>query len=731
MNTPTRNTPSSRIALTLILVFAVVFSTGSPVAADILYLNEGEEHTGKLIRIDRNTVTFDEIGSGQLQLPAASVTNVLLSTLRKGDEIQNIASLTDPLAIGVLSDLPDPASYPNSDFITLFRQRRFIIKPDGSFDLERREMVQILKEPGLGKADQATYYMADREKVELLWGHTYAPDGRVFHITDDTVSDEGIFSSTPEYDKLRKLKFGLKKVDLGSVIDVAWKLTATAPTSLRPMLIDDMYGEREPTVHDELTVQFPENVPLRKTLMNWTGDNLPAFTELSDPVAKTRTWTWTFKDMKGFTPEADMPPMSRIFPRIMMYVEADWSDLAVDFSRALRAAAPTPALLDAFIAETGAASAPNDLAKAAAVYDKLLRRVRFLGIGCPAAGGVEPVKIDVALQKRYGNSLARVTLLHAALARLGIESHVGFMQAWNVDGIKREIPSFGQAVSAILKLEIDGRTFYAACDNDYLPLGIVDTDAQGTTACFLNASGTGFVFDHLPEGGSDNRNDRYIYVQLDANGSMDVRDVRTIHGPAQASLRSLKAAKEKEKQNFAEQMVKRVHPKAKLSGFAMSNLDDLNAPVSLTLQYRIPDGAVKASEHLMAFRNHWISYNARSAGLATRTYPLDYFSTEETVNTVVFELPEGFGWVPWNRDYNWNCGCLSYESTLTQHLQTLQFTDRFRVTRKTYPPAAEYRHYRGCLQIMSELAKQWLIIERKPLAQPGGLKGPLAPDPQG
>ena len=142
----------------LLLMITVVLCTFVPAAADILYLNEGEEHTGKLLTIDRDTVTFDELGSGVLKLPAASVTNVLLSTLRKGDEIQTIASLTDPVAIGVLSDLPSPASYPNSDFVTLFRQRRFTVRPDGSFDLERREIVQILKEPGLGKADQAAFY---------------------------------------------------------------------------------------------------------------------------------------------------------------------------------------------------------------------------------------------------------------------------------------------------------------------------------------------------------------------------------------------------------------------------------------------------------------------------------------------------------------------------------------------------------------------------------------------
>ncbi|HEY9071505.1 MAG TPA: hypothetical protein VIV61_14695, partial [Candidatus Ozemobacteraceae bacterium] len=377
------------------------------------------------------------------------------------------------------------------------------------------------------------------------------------------------------------------------------------------------------------------------------------------------------------------------------------------------------------------ASCGSALERASILYDRLLRRVRFLAISCSAVGGIDPVPLDVALTKRYGNSLARVSLLHAALDRIGIPSRIGFMQGWNTGGIREDIPNAGQAVSAILKIEADGRTVYTACDNDYLPFGMLDVDAQGTTACFLNASGTAFQFETIPEGGAGNRSERDVFVKITDDGAMDVREVRRMHGPSQASLRGLKAAKERERQNFAEQLVKRVHPKAQMTGYALSRLDDLNAPVTLTLQYRITDGVVRASDELMAFRNHWVTYNSRSAGLAMRTYPLDYYATEESVNSVVFELPDGFRWVPWNRDYHWNCGCLVYESTLEQQRQTLLFTDRFRVFRKTYPPAAEYLHYRGCLQQMAELSKQWLIIERAPVAAPDGLPGPVMPDPQG
>ncbi|HEY9069847.1 MAG TPA: DUF3857 domain-containing protein, partial [Candidatus Ozemobacteraceae bacterium] len=348
---------------TLFFFLAALLAAVCPLPADVVYLNEGEEHTGRLVGIRDHTVVFDEIGSGQVTLPTASVTSILLTTLRQGDEVHTIASVTDPVAADILATLPAPASYPDADFLTLYRQRRFRINPDGSYELVRREIVQILKEPGLGKADQAAYYMADREAVKLLWGHTYAPDGRVHHLTDDTMSDEGIFSATPEYDRLRKLKFGLKNVDLGSVVDIAWSLTASAPTPLRPMLIDDMYGEREPTLHDELVIVFPDGYPLKKAELNWTGDPLPRFSETTDSAARTRTWSWTYKNTKGYIPESDMPPASRLFPRVMVWRDARWDDLAIEFAAALEKAAPSPALLDAFIAESEAASTTTDPAQ--------------------------------------------------------------------------------------------------------------------------------------------------------------------------------------------------------------------------------------------------------------------------------------------------------------------------------------------------------------------------------
>ncbi len=712
-------------ALVGVLVLLGGLLAAMPAGADILYLNEGEEHVGRLKSVTADLIGFTEIDGREMTWPASAVAHILLSQVRPGDEHDRVEKLTDPLAVAILKRLPEASEFPDADFVTLFRNRTFTFQPDGSVVFERRIIIRVFKEPGLEMANMARYYMAEREKFELLFAHTYAPDGHVYHLTDDAISEEALYSSTPEYDKLRKTKFALKKVDLGSVIDVALRITTRPPDALHPYLIDTVFGEREPVLREECVVRFPKDREMVVENLHWDGPNLPTFTDQVDPDGKTRVLTWTFRDPKGFIPEANMPSTSRVFPRTWVYPRDDWARLGKEFASALAQAAPSPGLLEAFIEETGAKPTDSTAEKVRKVHAAILKKIRLLPISFFDLGGVAPLPVDVALQKRYGNNQARVCLAHFALKKLGVPSEVGLTSFWNADEIRVETPNLGQAIYAVLRVEIDGRPFYTSLDSDYLPFGHLPTAFQGARAIFVR-NGT-FVAEVLPEGGANNQAWRTVFAKLEADGSLEVTEIRRPRGPGEISLRTLRAAKAQEKVNFAQKSVKRVHPKAVLTGFTLSDLDDLQKPVALTLRYRIPEAAIKASDRLLAFKNLWVNYSAGSASLASRTWPLEYWATEESVNSVLIELPEGFRWVPWNKDYVWDSGWLSYRSTLDRQGNMLQFADRFAVERKSFPPGELYEHYRGCLLVMANLAKQWIIVEREDPATEAGAETGQAP----
>jgi hypothetical protein len=91
---------------------------------------------------------------------------------------------------------------------------------------------------------------------------------------------------------------------------------------------------------------------------------------------------------------------------------------------------------------------------------------------------------------------------------------------------------------------------------------------------------------------------------------------------------------------------------------------------------------------------------------------MQYWATEENSQTIVFELPKGFSWVPWDRQFNYSSGLISFSSNMNQHENQLIYADRFVAREDEFIDDSQYNNYRNCILTMSELANQWIIIER-------------------
>ncbi len=723
--------------------------------ADVLYFNQGEELTGRLLGVSGDTLTFQEIGKAPVTWPTATVAHVLVSTLREGDEIDEVAKLTDGELKNLIAQAPGLERFPNSDSLTLRRERRFTFAADGSVVYRRRVLKKVLKEPGQGEANLSIYYFRDREEVKIVHAHTYAPDGRIHHLTDDALADEAIFESTPEYDKLRRIKFAMKKVDLGAVIDVCHEIKTKYYGPLLPFLIDFTFREREPVLVERLEIVAPKSLALHREFRRGGLPYAPKFTQRDDGDRVVLTWEAT--NLPETVPEQNMPAYDRIFPRVLVSAQRDWASVGQAWAEAERKArqgseAAIEAALRAALSESVATGAETRIARsekqtARVLYEWVLKNVRLDG-GSPADCTFEPVPVTTTLQKRYGNNQARLVVLQALLAKAGIGARFGFTRPWSEEDVASAVPELGQYSEAILEICCDGVTKYCMCVNDHISFGILSSGYQGGAAIFIDAAGKP-EFTMLPETtDDDNLLDRLVNVEVGDDGSMKVRDVRQFAGPYESGLRPLRASKEKELKIWAQRQVRAVHPKAELLDFAIVDPTDLAAPLLLTLEYRIPDAALRASDQLMAFRNYWVGYSASSISLASRTYPMQYGITERNSNTVIFRMPSGFRWVPWGQKFQYDSGDVRYTSAMKENGSLLVFTDRFQSWRKYYPDAVSYDRYRGCITTMSDLSKQWIVLERA-AGSPGTTVAPMptvppatvpasepvrheaAPDPQG
>ncbi len=706
----------------IIKLFILIALLSATCHADVLYLNEGEEITGRLKAIKDGVVFFTLISGEEKEIEQGKVAHILISKIRKGDEIKKVSEINDPIVQNILNNLPDPADFPDADYITLLRRNEFKFTSAGERILNVREIIQVLKEPGLDQANTSIYFFAEDEECELTYAHTYSADGNVYHITDDAVSLESLRSGTPEYARLKKLKLAMKKVDIGSIIDYSYTRKLSGIDAINPRVTSYSFGEREPILKEEFVVISDKSIELQKHQYQWS-DTVKFNESIKD---QELVWEWTFSDLKGYIPEQNMLPGKRIFPRVVVYQAYPWQETAEKLSAAYEAARPEEKSLHDLIAKAGINQEMSQLEKASALYETINKEIRDVGVSVSQMGGFAPVSTQITLNKKYGNTQNCLALFHFALQAVGIDSMPGFCSDKREIVTVKEHASLAHTDYAVIKVIADGQTFYSDGGSIYRPFGTISTGLQGADACFLDVAKKAFSFDQLPKTTFDwNRYERNVLVKIKESGDMQVSEIIHFRGPYEAGIRELKSIKDQEKRNYAEKRVKNVHPNAVLESFGFSAMENLISPAVLTLRYKIPAAAQKAANNIMTFTNFWVNYQSSSASLSKRKYPMQYWATEENSQTIVFELPKGFSWVPWDRQFNYSSGLISFSSNMNQHENQLIYADRFVAREDEFIDDSQYNNYRNCILTMSELANQWIIIER--LEEPVSLPAASSP----
>lgn len=694
----------------LLLIISFICAVNS-LKADVLFLNEGEEFIGNLKKIDENNIGFQKLNATDTEtFNIKDVAHILISKNRTGDEISSIDQVNDPIALKILKNLPNPADYADSDYITLYCHMDYEFISETEMLCKTREIIQILKEPGLDCANNSFYYNVDNTDCQIEFAHTYTPTGKVNHLTDDALSDESLLNTTPEYAKIKKLKMAMKNVDLGSIIDysVIKRIKNIGP--LNPKVIRNTFGEREPVLHEELTFSFPKNMKFNKLQMQW-DNNAPVFTDKSDE--NKTVWNWVFVDKKGYIEEQNMLPTYRIFPRVVIYNEYDRNQTAELLTNAYKESIPDENKLNEFISKAEISDSDTEYEKVCKIYNFLNKEINTLGIDPDDMGSFKPVSANITIDKKYANEQAFLALMHLMLNKIKIKSYIGFTESKREKVTYKENANLNFATTSILKVVIDGQPFYTGSGSIYTPFSVIPPFIQGSYATFLDEDKKEFFGEELPKQTLDwNTFNKIIHVKILADGSMDVNETTVFKGPYESNIRELKSIKEKEKSNYAERRVKSVHPNAILNSYGFTDMADLSAPAVYNISYHIPEAAQKASDKIMSFTNYWVNYNSSSASLAKRKYPMKYWGTEHHAKTIVFELPEGFNWVKWDKQYKYITPAISFTSNLSQNNRQLIYSDVFESNVDEFLDDESYQKYRQCILTMSELANQWIIIEK-------------------
>jgi len=241
---------------TFTLFSLAMMALASVAHSDTLYLQDGEQHLGRLKSMTADSVVF-EGRDGVKTWPKSEVSRIQLQRTRKYDDVETVDQITDPDLKACLEKQPTEQEYPADGSVTLFARHTFDLTTPGVVKDTVRTITKILRQRGEDAGSNNAWYFEDTDLPEIDFALTITPDGRVLHLSDDAVKSESIYAQLPMYRRLSRLRFACKEPRPGSVLDVQYTVIRKRPGGLEPFYSEEFFRDEAPILRKEVVVVAP------------------------------------------------------------------------------------------------------------------------------------------------------------------------------------------------------------------------------------------------------------------------------------------------------------------------------------------------------------------------------------------------------------------------------------------------------------------------------------------
>ncbi len=693
-----------RRVLYLALIPAVAI--GTTAGNDVLYLLDGHEHVGQLLSVTPDEVIFQLDGDdAPTTFAQARVQRIDLSKRRVGDEITNVDQLDDPLLQRLIEDQPLKVFYPDSGYVTLYRVRDYTLDEDGSYTCRERRVEKILLERGKSRANVARYFKKGEQTLDIDFARTVNPDGSITPISDSAVDVSSVNADTPEYEKLYQVKFAMKQVKEGSIID--WQITRRyAPTDLLDSFHTSvLFQEDEPIIEAELIVRAPHgrSVALREDRLR---DNITYGSEETDTHVVHH---WVATQCPRVVPEPLMPPDNDFYPCVTVAEQASWEAIGDAYAAALRPNETPSAAIQAQVA-TLIADLDDPEQRAKAVYHYFIEAIHQQHIS-PGEYSYVPHPVGEVFERRAGNSIDKCLLLCVMLREAGVPASMVLTRAQGWGRLVEDIPGITQFDSALVAVDLPTERVYLPVTRDTLRFGQLPSGYQGTRGLLVNESGGQLV--DIPLKAPDEELHAIAFeMRLDASGDMHVVRTDTFAGNVEAGRRSgWKDRKDEDLRRGFEMAISTENPKAHLTDYRIDNLHDVTKPLRLVQEYTLEGYAMRAGDDLLVFQLPTLDYTAGSVGKPARDYPMRWYVRSKTTRDMTITIPPGFKVYHAGTDYEADCGIVSFVARFTTSDDGISYHDEF-VQHELEASRKRYGSYKACMETRARVPKEWIVLER-------------------
>ena len=546
-------------------------------------------------------------------------------------------------AVSLAAELGGPEEYPDANSVTGFDHTYIEFDESGAYEEYGHTFTKVLTEEGRDdNGSVALTYHRRYGSVEIVMARVVKADGTEIVVGEDLITE----GTPPAISAMNIFEADFREISVVFPgLEVGDAVEYIVHQSYEPLIDNGFNGIYflqyvEPIAESRVTVVGPSSLPLLHIVKNGEAD----FTETTD--GDRTTYTWTARNTPKIERELAMAPPRQFAMRLIVSTMQSWEETSrYVWEMVDEKCVAEESIVDLVAEITEGLTTTED--KIRAIHYWILANVRYLGIAMDRGAFLEPHFASYTLEKEYGICRDKATLMITMLGEIGVPA---WMVAINPSHkMDTEIPTifFEHGIVAI-----------EGPDGEYL---YIDPTVEETREVYAGYVGDRYLLVATEEGedirqaphvpSTENSGDITDLAVLADDGGIDGSVTITGSGFYELILRTVSKSMGPEQfEDTAQQMLNGIHPGAELSGFSVTDADDLYVPTTIELQYHIDDYALDAGPYTL-FRVPAATGSfellsgflfGRLVGLPERRYPVALGVTLGVDEKAEVALPDGF-----------------------------------------------------------------------------------------
>ena len=632
-----------------------------------------------------------------------------ISYINAQTKVLTVEDITDPYIKDLIKASPGQAEYPDAGAIILLNEETFKILSDYTAIEELHLLIKILNDRGKAKYGEVKLsYDSTYEKIEVEYARTIKPDGEIIPAGAKHIRDISEYPEYPLYSNARLRIISMPELTEGAVIEYKAKKYINKLINGKEFCENYPIQDFEPYLNQKINLIIPDeyNVNIKSYNPGYVEYEL-SFSPQIERVEDGTKYMWEFNNVPEIITEPSMSPYIEITPYLCISSLNDWQEVYNWWGSLVVDKVKTDKAIEEKTQELIKDKNTQE-EKAKAIYHWVASKIRYVGVEYGEAG-FEPHYATEIFKNKYGDCKDQSMLLISMLRYAGISAYpvlIGTKGSYLLD---EEFPTliFNHAICLT---KVGEKLVFLDPTSETTSFGdLPGVDQDRKVLVFYEKEGK---IQKTPLF-SPEHNKAYISMSIDIHEDETIsgtRNINTFGEYDQGQRYWLKYTKPVLIQEALKSAVNSLSPGGKLLSYEISDIEDLNQPIEIKMEFEGPKFLIKAGEDRLVPQLG--SFSASLVSRDKRSYPIDFSTLDEfdvmvkikfAENLTVKYLPppiiKDTPWFTYLNKYSFSQGIISFEESLI-HKRTLVIPE-------------EYEEYKKICEDLARQADKQVVLNFK------------------